>query len=190
MIVTTRVRIWRLALFLLALAVSFPPIGCDGFETKRNAPVLESLSATTTPDSGFPDQQIQLTVMRDKALLLIGEIEFRLELADTNTERAEGLMGRTTLAEREGMLFIFDTEEKWSLWMKQTLIPLDGIWISRSGRIEHIQTMNPEPGVEDTQLTIYTPDVDCLYVIELNAGAALSAGLTVGLRFQIEDSSH
>lgn len=64
---------------------------------------------------------------------------FKLEIAKTVIERAKGLMFREKLDENKGMLFIFPTVEKHGFWMKNTLIPLDIIWIDESNKVVYIK---------------------------------------------------
>src|SRR4030042_6595045 len=61
--------------------------------------------------------------------------EIWVEVPKTPQEKAQGLMGRKQLGENEGMLFIFETEDYHSFWMKNTLIPLSIAFIDREGRI-------------------------------------------------------
>ncbi|MDR2490487.1 MAG: DUF192 domain-containing protein [Spirochaetaceae bacterium] len=65
------------------------------------------------------------------------------ELARTEGEKQKGLMFRTTLADGEGMLFVYTRDERMSFWMKNTLIPLSIAFISRDGRIIDILDMEP-----------------------------------------------
>lgn len=65
---------------------------------------------------------------------------FSVELARTTQEHEQGLMYRTELAPHEGMLFIFDSPGIYSFWMKNTLIPLDIIWLDDQKYIKDIQT--------------------------------------------------
>jgi uncharacterized membrane protein (UPF0127 family) len=66
-----------------------------------------------------------------------------VELARTGAERGRGLMGRKSLKDGRGMLFIFDRDQILSFWMKNTLIPLSIAFITRDGRILEIRDMNP-----------------------------------------------
>ena len=63
---------------------------------------------------------------------------FNLELAITQEQQIQGLMNRTELAEDSGMLFYFNEESERAFWMKNTLIPLDIIFIKADGTIHHI----------------------------------------------------
>ena len=73
----------------------------------------------------------------------IGEHEFSVEIADTNASRARGLMGRTSLADDAGMLFIFDRPVTLSFWMFNTSIPLDIAFIREDMTVSSIDTMTP-----------------------------------------------
>jgi uncharacterized membrane protein (UPF0127 family) len=69
---------------------------------------------------------------------------FAVEIADTEAQRAKGLMFRKELPDGQGMLFDFQREQEVSFWMKNTYIPLDMIFIRRDGRILRIAE-NTEP---------------------------------------------
>ena len=73
-----------------------------------------------------------------------GVLPFTVEIAKTDQERATGLMHRKELAEGKGMLFDFRPDQNVTMWMKNTLIPLDMIFIAGDGRIIRIAE-NTEP---------------------------------------------
>lgn len=103
---------------------------------------------------------------------------FKIEIADTPIERQTGLMYRTNLPINTGMLFIFDKPEIHSFWMKNTLIPLDIIWISEDNKIIHIEH-NTQP-CEAGPCEPYTIDSKAKYVLEINADLSKSYGFKEG----------
>ena len=110
----------------------------------------------------------------------IKEQNFTLEIANTPYLLAKGLSGRDSLCPTCGMLFIFKSEKIQTFWMKDTLIPLDIIFLKESGQITDIYTALPEPGKSDFQLTIYQSTAPIQSVIELNAGTAKKLNLQIG----------
>ena len=94
-------------------------------------------------------------------------IQYHVEVAKTNEEQAEGLMYRLELKKNGGMLFLFDNEKKASFWMKNTLIPLDIIFINKNGSINKIYK-NTIP--KSRKRIISRGEV--LAVLEINAGEA------------------
>ena len=95
-------------------------------------------------------------------------------------------MDVASMPENEGMLFVFDVAAKWNFWMKDTLIPLDMIWLAQDGTIVDIKADVPtELGKADADLTLIRPSAEGKYVIELNAGSARRVGLTVGMKVRL-----
>ena len=105
---------------------------------------------------------------------------FNVEIVSKPAEMQRGLMFREFLPAEAGMLFVFPDSQPHSFWMKNTLIPLDMIWIDHSQNIVDIISHVP-PCQADPCLS-YTPKASALYVLELNAGVAQRAGLIVGER--------
>jgi uncharacterized membrane protein (UPF0127 family) len=104
-----------------------------------------------------------------------------VEIADSFTEHAVGLMGRRSLPPDAGMLFVFDQPQELRFFMKDTLIPLDILWI-RDGQVIGIDTMHPEPGVPDDELRRYRSPGPADRALEVNAGWASANGVQVGDR--------
>ena len=91
--------------------------------------------------------------------------EITLELARTITEKQQGLMFRDKLCDNCGMLFIYNEESKPRFWMKNTLIPLDMIFINSELIIIDILHALP---CEENPCSIYIPKEPALYVLETN----------------------
>ena len=91
------------------------------------------------------------------------------ELAVTAEERSRGLMNRATLLPDQGMLFVFKEEGPHAFWMKNTLIPLDMLWLDRNRRIVHIEA-DVQPCRSDP-CPSYGPRRPALFVLELAAGS-------------------
>jgi uncharacterized membrane protein (UPF0127 family) len=100
---------------------------------------------------------------------------FSVELATNDAERARGLMFRKELPEGTGMLFRFDRDELVSMWMKNTVIPLDMIFIRGDGTISSIAP-NATPQSE-TPIPSYEP---VRAVLEINGGRAAQLGIIPG----------
>jgi uncharacterized protein len=106
-----------------------------------------------------------------------GVQQFTMELAKEPGQHAQGLMGRQSLAADSGMLFVYAPPRRVSMWMKDTLIPLDMLFVRPDGIIESI--------VERTtplSLTTIRSDQPVRAVIELNAGTAKRLRIEAGNR--------
>jgi len=104
-----------------------------------------------------------------------GTHKFTVDVAATAAQRQVGLMFRKHLAPNQGMLFDFGAEKLISMWMKNTLISLDMLFVDKTGKILQIEhatvpmSIDPIPG-----------NKRALSVIELNAGIAKELGIFVG----------
>lgn len=103
-----------------------------------------------------------------------------LEIADTYASREHGLMNRTALAPRSGMIFVFPAEGRQMFWMKNTLIPLDMVFVASDGTITSIAPDVPASTLETPDDAVAQRSGECRYVIELAAGEAKLAGLRRG----------
>ena len=102
---------------------------------------------------------------------------FSVELADNDVERERGLMFRKSLPEGQGMLFDFGTERDVTMWMKNTLIPLDMIFIRADGQIARIAE-NTKP----MSTRIIPSGQPVLAVLEVAGGTAEKLGIAAGDR--------
>jgi len=92
---------------------------------------------------------------------------FKVEIAETQEQLTKGLMNRQSLDPDKGMLFIFEIEHEHSFWMKDTLIPLDIIWINTNMQVVHIER-NVQPCDEECETMV--PEQKAKYVLEINPG--------------------
>ncbi len=118
----------------------------------------------------------------DSPKAIINGKVINLELATTPLERQKGLMFRTNLEEDSGMLFIFPDEQIRYFWMKNTLIPLDMIFIDSDNKIIDIQTA--EPCMEDPCKN-YISKFPAKYVLELNMGYTERNDIYIGDKINI-----
>ncbi|MCX6694823.1 MAG: DUF192 domain-containing protein [Candidatus Altiarchaeota archaeon] len=121
-----------------------------------------------------------LVILKDsgKALVCFDDgVCVKAEIADTPEQRAKGLMNRERLDGDEGMLFIFPDEGIQPFWMKNTLIPLDMIWINSSMQVVHIE--HAVPCVKDP-CAIYDPGIKAKYVVEATSNYTQLNGIQTG----------
>lgn len=110
-----------------------------------------------------------------------GSLSVDAEVAAKASDRKKGLAKRDSMPITRGMLFVFDKSDKWAIWMKDMRFAIDIIWIGENKKIVAIaNSATPEPGKKDNELTIYKPDVEAKYVLEVNAGLAELNNLKVG----------
>lgn len=104
-----------------------------------------------------------------------GSISFRVEIADDGQERAIGLMNRESMPKLSGMLFVYDRPQALSFWMRNTLIPLDMIFVDAKGEIAKIHPnaipLDESPIHGGDKLT---------HVLEIGGGLAAKFGISKG----------
>ncbi len=106
------------------------------------------------------------------------KLEVNVELADTDSKRSKGLMGRESLGQNSGMLFIFDQTSISGFWMKNVKIDLDMIFADENGAIVYIEH-SAKPCTEDP-CTVYNSNRAYNYVLEVNGGWATENSVAVG----------
>ncbi len=108
------------------------------------------------------------------------KVNFTAELASTPKELATGLMNRDSLDADKGMLFDFGSERPVKMWMKNTLIPLDMLFIDKKGKIVYIAE-NTEP----LSLDFIEAGVPVRYVLEIGGGESKANGITAGDKLRL-----
>jgi len=104
-----------------------------------------------------------------------GTARFSVEIADDDAERAQGLMFRESLPSGQGMLFIYEAPRTASFWMKNTLIPLDMVFVGADGVVDSVH----ENAVPGDLSPIFGGD-EILAVLEIRGGLAGAIGIEAG----------
>jgi uncharacterized membrane protein (UPF0127 family) len=119
-----------------------------------------------------------------RAVLPSGSV-YRLELARTPEEQAQGLMFRESLPPNTGMLFVFAAPGMHAFWMKNTMIPLDMIWMDEAGRVLFVSADTPPCKADPCPN--YGPDAPAARVLEIAGGLAKKEKVAVGSVIRFED---
>jgi uncharacterized protein len=100
------------------------------------------------------------------AVIVFPNASFFIETVEEEGQRIKGLSGKESMKENKGMLFKFDQEEYWSIWMKEMLFSLDIIWLDQNLVVVDLkENVSPE-----TYPSFFSPQKPAKYVLEINAG--------------------
>jgi uncharacterized membrane protein (UPF0127 family) len=140
--------------------------------TQRSAAPSPATTATAAADTAAPR-----IILPDHSAVIV-------EVASDDATREQGLMYRDHMADDRGMIFLFTQAGEYPFWMKNTLIPLDIMWIDADHRIVHIA--HDVPPCKADPCPNYPPNVKASSVLELAAGVAAKHHLREGdvLRFE------
>ncbi len=141
------------------------------FETVAMVAALLQSSPQPVP---MPQRLHTLAIAAPRAHLCV-------QVAQTEPQRERGLMGVRKLAEHTGMLFVFDGDAPIEFWMKDTLIPLDMVFIGRNGVVRAVFANVPVVPVDTADNRIPRRDGIAKYVLELPAGEAARDGFAYGV---------
>jgi uncharacterized membrane protein (UPF0127 family) len=119
-----------------------------------------------------------------EVVFLSQNMTFSVEIASTKRQRNLGLMFRKNLAHNNGMLFIFEQEERQRVWMKDTLIPLDVIFISTQEKIVSI-IKDLKPCMSHSCRIFISPE-KAKYMLEIMAGTVQKKGIKIGQQLSLD----
>jgi uncharacterized membrane protein (UPF0127 family) len=115
------------------------------------------------------------------ALVYLGNITVKAEIASQPEEKQKGLGGRNSLAKNEAMLFLFDTPHQPAFWMKGMKFPLDFIWLNNSQIVDlHYSVPPPKSDTPDSQLPRIVPASPADALLEVNAGFIIESKVKIG----------
>jgi len=134
------------------------------------------LAAGCRSTAGAPGPPARVVV-----LARAGSAAVRVEIARSPQEREHGLMDRTRLDPDAGMLFIFGESAPHGFWMRNTLIPLDLLFLAEDGRVAAVVERQP------LSLEVDDGGVESRYVLEVNGGWARAHGVGPGDRVRFEN---
>lgn len=142
-------------------------------------PTISSLASLLAPLRLFRSGSRLRTIeiMRDHRAVA----SFALEVADTPFRRARGLMGRAALEGADGMLFVYPWSRTARIWMAGTLVPLDAVFIDRSGMIVKVAT-DLQPHCKKW----VSSGRPVKWVLEIAGGRAAALGVAVGDRVELD----
>ena len=120
---------------------------------------------------------VGLSYVAAPATIEIGDRDFAMRVARTETERQQGLSGTSELPQGQALVFIFPTDDSWGIWMKDMKYPIDIVWLDAAKKVVHIER-NVSP--DTYPATTFRPKTSARYVIELKAGASEASRITIG----------
>ncbi len=139
------------------------------FKSALGALFLLLATMVMAQDVTFPRDELSIRTAGGKTY------QFSVELAVTDAQRSQGLMFRKTMPPDHGMLFDFGEARPVAMWMENTILPLDMLFIQSDGTISHIRE-NAVPYARD----VIDSRGPVKFVLELNAGRTKSLGIKVG----------
>lgn len=155
----------------------------------RNAIVALAILGLLVGSSGAGAEAPESRPKFSVKWLRLGEKKIKVEIADTNSKRAYGLMFKEKLGSDEGMLFVFDTEEPVAFWMKNTLIPLAIGYFGRDQKLVDVQEMVPAVAGE-LHPRSYPSKHPAKYALEMPKGWYARNKILLGAKFTFADSEN
>lgn len=122
------------------------------------------------------------------AILRIGMVQLNVEIADTPQSRDQGLMGRSSIADGSGMLFVYEKPQTLCFWMKNTKIPLSIGFFDEHKVLRQIENMDPPP-TPTSPLRLYKSITPMQYAIEVPQNWFNQNNISIGEKFTFLDSS-
>ena len=158
-------RFWKLGWLVAALALLGAGCKEDGSGGSNAAVTTPATNAPTRSTNAMPPAATGAQAKLQTLKLWIGPEELITEIASTEKEVMTGMMHRTSMAENEGMLFVFAYPHQAAFWMKNTVLPLSCAYIDPDGIVLETHDMKP---LDETPITAATNRVQ--FVLEVKQG--------------------
>lgn len=169
-VMIARTIVWR-----VMLVAAIAACGDAGDAAQEAAPSSVLTTERVGQEADGAPRPGQRGVVRTTELR-VGDVTVTAEIADTPALRERGLMGRESLPENFGMLFVYPDERELSFWMRNTPLALDIAFLDRSGTITNIETMQPN----DDENTV--SERPAMYALEMEAGWFEANAVEPGMR--------
>ncbi len=175
------------------LNISYLTIICLFFSCQQNEPKVQENATTAAPSvSKTVAEQPNVSKTIEPIFISEGELNFiddkgrelsklEIEVVDNDADRQKGLMFRKSMLEHRGMLFIFEVQQPQSFWMKNTLMPLDIIYVNDKKTVVSIQKRTTP--LSEKGLPSFQP---ALYVVETIAGYSDKYGIREGVKINFK----
>lgn len=150
--------------------------------------ILGGIYLSNKLSDNSPDKIIEIDTLKSDyhdGNVCIKDNCFNINIVSTDKERIKGLSEQETLANNNGMLFVFDSEGNQSMWMKDMKFSLDLLWINNENKIVFL-AYNQQPCDNNNYCPSITNDVPARYVLEINGGLIDKLGIKSGDYAQIK----
>ena len=137
----------------------------------------------------FPFLSAACTVtpsLRADKTVQIKDATVNVQVAETSSDRMNGLSGIKTIAPNEGMLFLFPEPGRYQFWMKDMNFAIDIIWIRDNKIVDLSESVPTEPGKIDVELKLYEPRVDADSVLEVGSGWCAQNNIALGDQIKVQ----
>jgi uncharacterized membrane protein (UPF0127 family) len=124
--------------------------------------------------------------LRPHVTLHLGDGVFLTQVAKTPKAREKGLSDTRGLRENEGILFVFDHNDKWPIWMKDMNYSIDIVWLDENKNVVYI-VKNAPP--ESYPYESFTPKQDARYVVEIPAGTVGKKAISIGTQAEFDENN-
>jgi len=127
-----------------------------------------------------------LPQLRPHVTVHIGDGVFAAQVANTEAAREKGLSGTLNLRSDQAMLFVFDSDGKWPIWMKDMNYPIDIVWLDSNKKVVYIVKNAPPESYPYEQ---FTPKENARYVIELPSGTVSQKSIDIGMTAAFDENN-
>lgn len=125
-------------------------------------------------------------IVKPSTNLKLGDGDFKANIALNEIERTSGLSGVTQLPSDKALILAFRYEDRWKVWMKDMVVPIDIVWLNKEKKVIYI-VKNASP--KDSTSRVFEPNSIAKYVIELPAGTIGNSSIDIDqvATFQIKE---